>query len=416
MQANNSSTAKQRFVERRKRKRGKLRKIFKIGSIFQWNSRDFFAVTLPLILTLIFSVMSIQDYTDHSHTALFQTVRVSENSEALLTHLLVMDRSIRQYQVLEDEEIFTVYEINHQEFIEISEGANLFQLPEKMQKLLAKLSQNELKLYGKIVLIKELGEEKLSTEDIKEYVQLRVDAQELVTQGNRQIYLETASLSALAKLVRKQVTYSALVSVLLAFIFGLLLLYLINKPIKSIAGAINKLGNAQCNQRIYIDGPRDLRDVGLHLEWLRQKLNQLDNSKQFFIKTISHELKTPLATLMEGADLLQDEVVGELNAEQHKIIELLQIANIGLNGLIENLIEYQKATSTLAEMNFSKFNLNQLIMQICSDYQLLLDSKQISIEFDAKSIDLIADRDKMKIIISNLFSNALKFSPQGGGD
>ena len=37
MQANNSSTAKQRFVERRKRKRGKLRKIFKIGSIFQWT-------------------------------------------------------------------------------------------------------------------------------------------------------------------------------------------------------------------------------------------------------------------------------------------------------------------------------------------------------------------------------------------
>ncbi|TXK95007.1 hypothetical protein BMR05_00870 [Methylococcaceae bacterium HT4] len=133
-----------------------------------------------------------------------------------------------------------------------------------------------------------------------------------------------------------------------------------------------------------------------------------------FIKTISHELKTPLATLMEGADLLQDEVVGELNAEQHKIIELLQIANIRLNSLIENLIEYQKATSTLLTMNYSSFNLNQLIQQICTDYQLLLDSKQINIEFEAKSIDFVADRDKMRIIISNLFSNALKFSPHGG--
>ncbi|GFO74288.1 two-component system, NtrC family, sensor histidine kinase GlrK [Bathymodiolus platifrons methanotrophic gill symbiont] len=97
---------------------------------------------------------------------------------------------------------------------------------------------------------------------------------------------------------------------------------------------------------------------------------------------------------MEGADLLQDEVVGELNAEQHKIIELLQIANIRLNSLIENLIEYQKATSTLLTMNYSSFNLNQLIQQICTDYQLLLDSKQINIEFEAKSIDFVADRDK----------------------
>ncbi|RLA16488.1 MAG: hypothetical protein DRQ62_16155 [Gammaproteobacteria bacterium] len=112
--------------------------------------------------------------------------------------------------------------------------------------------------------------------------------------------------------------------------------------------------------------------------------------------------------------MLEDEVVGELNAEQHKIIELLQIANIRLNSLIENLIEYQKATSTLAKINLSRFRLNRLIEQICADYQLLLDSKQVTIEFEAKPIDFVADRDKIRIIISNLFSNALKFSPHGG--
>ena len=279
---------------------------------------------------------------------------------------------------------------------------------------MSRLTQNELHLYDQILLIKDQGTEKLTTEDIKDYVRLREGVRELVAQGNRQIYIETESLSALAKQVRNQVTEYALVSVILALLLGLLLLYLINKPIKSIARAIHKLGNAQFNQRIYIDGPRDLREVGQHLEWLRQKLNQLENSKQFFIKTISHELKTPLATLMEGADLLQDEVVGELNAEQHKIIELVQIANIRLNSLIENLIEYQKATSTLADMNFSQFNLNQLIQHICVEHQLLLNSKDVSIDFAAKSIDLVADRDKIRIIISNLFSNALKFSPQGG--
>ena len=414
MQQNNSSPSEQPLVDRRKRKRWKLRSLFQIGSIFQWTIVIFFAVTLPLILTLVYSVRSIQDYTDHSHTTLFQTVRVSENNEALLKHLLVMDRSIRQYQILEDAEIFSVFQTNHQAFVDIAERTSRFTLPLKMQQLLAKLIQGELLLYDQIMLIKDLGTEKLSTEDIQDYIQLRADVRELVTQGNGQIYIETESLSSLATLVRNQVTYYALISVILALLLGLLLLYLINKPIKNIAWAIHKLGNAQFNQRIYIEGPRDLREVGQHLEWLRQKLNQLENSKQFFIKTISHELKTPLATLMEGADLLQDEVVGELNAEQHKIIQLLQIANIRLNSLIENLIEYQKATSTVVKMNFSQFNLNQLIKHICVEYQLLLDSKQVSIEFEAKSIDFEADRDKMRIIMSNLFSNALKFSPHGG--
>ena len=411
MPANKPSVAQQSLPERRKRRRWQLRSLFQIGSIFQWTLVIFFAVTLPLILTLIYSVRSIQDYTDQSHTTLFQTVRVSEGSEALLKHLLVMDRSIRQYQILEDADIFSKFQTNHQQFVDIAARTSQFQHPDKMYKLLNRLVQDELALYNQILLIKEQGTEKLTTVDIKEYEQLRANVRELVTLGNEQIYIETESLSALAILVRNQVTYSALISVMLALLLGLLLLYLINKPIKSIAWAIHKLGNAQFNQRIYIEGPRDLREVGQHLEWLRQKLNQLENSKQYFIKTISHELKTPLATLMEGADLLQDEVVGELNAEQHKIIELLQIANIRLNSLIENLIEYQKATSTLASMNYSRFNLNQLIQQICADYQLLLDSKQVSIMFESNPINFVADRDKMRIIISNLFSNALKFSP-----
>ncbi len=413
MRANNTSTSTQPLRERRKRKRWKLRNLFQIGSIFQWTIVIFFAVTIPLILTLVYSVRSIQDYTDHSHTTLFQTVRVSENSEALLKHLLLMDRGIRQYQILEDASLFTTFQANHQQFVETAARTAHFQLPPQIQQALAQLTQDELILYEKILLIRNLETEKLSTEDIKGYIKLRADAQEMVTQGNGQIYIETESLSALAILVRKQVTYYALVSVMLALLLGLLLLYLINKPIKSISRAIHKLGNAQFNQRIYIEGPSDLREIGLHLEWLRLKLNQLENSKQFFIKTISHELKTPLATLIEGADLLQDEVVGELNAEQHKITELLQIANIRLHGLIENLIEYQKATSTLLKMDYSQVNLNQLIKYICAEYQLLLDSKQVSVEFSAIPIDFEADRDKMRIIISNLFSNALKFSPRG---
>ncbi|WP_428354611.1 sensor histidine kinase [Methyloprofundus sp.] len=414
MPAHNSPSAEHQVLDRRKRKRWQVSNLLQMVSIYQWTLLIFFVVTLPLILTLIYSVKSIQDYTDRSHATLFQTVRVSENNEALLNHLLVMDRSIRQYQILEDVAIFNVFQNNHQRFIEIAARTSQFQIPRTIQQLLAKLIQNELRVYDQILAIKDLQTEKLSAEDITEYVQLRTEAQALVSKGNSQIYIETESLSALAILVRNQVTYSALVSVLLAFLLGLLLLYLINKPIKSIARAIHKLGNAQVNERIYIEGPKDLREVGQQLEWLRQRLNQLDNSKQFFIKTISHELKTPLATIMEGADLLQDEVVGELNAEQHKIIELLQIANIRLNSLIENLIEYQKAGSTLATMNYAKFNLNQLLKHICVEYQLLLDSKQVSIDFTAKSIDFVADRDKMRIIISNLISNALKFSPQGG--
>lgn len=412
MHTNNSPVPEQSLQNRRKQKWWQLGRLFQLGSIFQWTIIIFFAVTLPLILTLVYSVNNIQNYTEQSHTKLFQTVRVSESSEALLKYLLDMDRSIRQYKILEDAEIFTIFQNSHQKFVDIAARISQLRLPPEIKTLLSRLTQDELKLYDQILLIKGTGT--LSTEDIKEYVRLREDGRQLITQVNEQIYIVSESLSALAILVRNQVTYSALTSIILAFLLGLLLSYLINKPIKNITQTIHKLGYTQFNQRIRIEGPSDLRELGRHLEWLRLRLNQLESSKQFFIKNISHELKTPLAIFIEGADLLQDEVVGELNAEQHKIIKLLKIANIRLRSLIENLIEYQQMTSTLAAMNYSQFNLNQLIKSVCVEYQLLLDSKNVSIEFEKKSVDLVADRDKIRIVMSNLLSNALRFSPQAG--
>ncbi|MCK5888686.1 MAG: HAMP domain-containing histidine kinase [Methylococcales bacterium] len=400
--------------DRRKKRRLHPYYVFRIGSVFQWTLLIFFLVTLPLVITLFYSVYSIQEYTDKSNKTLFQILKISSNNQELLDSLLSMERSIRQYQVLDDQAIFTRYKRHHQSFVMTAELISHYQLPKILQKRVTKLSQDEENLYYKIVLKQQQGLEKLTTDDIQGYVQLRSETRQLVMQSNWQITKEGELLSEFAVLVRERVVKSAIVSVVLTLLLCLLLLYLINKPIKGIGQAIHRLGNAEFNEPIFIEGPKDLREIGTHLEWLRQKLVELENSKQSFIRTISHELKTPLATLTEGADLLKDEVVGKLNTEQFKIIELLQIAGIKLHDLIENLLEYQKVDANQAPMIFSEFNLNKLIKQIFEDYQLSLRSKHVGIEFEADYIDFIADRDKMKIIISNLFSNALKFSPEGG--
>ncbi len=405
--------ANQVLPDRRKRRRWKVYDLLQRGSIFQWTLAIFFVVTLPLIVTIQYSVLNIDEYADQG-AGLFLTIGASNNSQVLGDQLLDIDRSIREYQVLEDPDIFAVYQEHHQKFTNVVMDTNFYELPDKLQQLFIKITRGEVELYNQILIIKNQENKKLSIDDIKGYSQLRSDARKLVAQLGKQVTREITSLSELATLVRKKVIQAALVSVILAFFLGLLLLYLINMPIRRIERSIRKLGNAQESKRIYIEGPRDLRKVGEHLEWLRQKLNQLENNKQFFIKTISHELKTPLATMVEGTDLLQDEVVGELNSEQHKILELLQIANLSLSDLIENLLEYQKVKSTLAKMYYSQFNLNLLVDNICSDYQLLLNKKNISVDLDGISIDLKADRDKLRIIISNVFSNALKFSPDGG--
>jgi two-component system sensor histidine kinase GlrK len=324
-----------------------------------------------------------------------------------------MDRSIQQYQVLHDEDIFNVYQEYHQDFIKTAGLTEAYKQTNNQYALLAQLIQDELTLYHHVVNTHTLLEE-LTADDMHGYSLLRSTAKQLIKQGHQQIREESELLFKLAESTDKKVKYSAIISVFLACFVGFLLLFFINKPIRRVGRAIHQLGRTEFEKPIVIEGSKDLREIGDQLEWLRLKLIQLENSQQLFIKSISHELKTPLATLVEGVDLLRAEVVGELNAEQFKIIELLQIANIRLHGLIENLLEYQEITSTEAELNLFQFDIIQLIKQMYEDYQLLLKNKVVSLEAKEKSIDFIADQDKMKIVISNLLSNAIKFSPDGG--
>ncbi|NOQ16096.1 MAG: hypothetical protein GQ581_03480 [Methyloprofundus sp.] len=413
MPSNSTPNSARISNNRRQKQRWHFFSLFQKGSIFQWTLIIFFIVTIPLIGTLLYSVSSIQDYINKSQETLFQTLKVIENSQLLSNDLLLMDRSIRQYLAVDDIDYFHIYQNHHQHFVDIATQPQQHQLTPQLQHSLSTLSNNEAQVFYKILANQKSITEQLVADDIKEYTALRTEAEQFLEQSNAQMRVETASLSALAKTLKTQVKQAALFSVPIALILGLLLLYLINRPIKHIERAIRKLGHAQFNRPIYIEGPSDLRIIGQRLEWLRNELNLLENSKQFFIKSISHELKTPLATAIEGTGLLQDELVGQLNTEQHKIIELLQIANMRLNGLIENLLEFQKANSRSTSMHYSQFNLNQLIDQISNDYQLLLDSKQVTVTVNAVAIKITADRDKMRVIINNLFSNALKFSPTG---
>jgi two-component system sensor histidine kinase GlrK len=260
----------------------------------------------------------------------------------------------------------------------------------------------------------QLSEDEHLTVDLNAFDPLTTQVRAILSEGEKRVGIEATELALIAKRVRERLVYFALLSIPLAFLLALIFVNFLTRPIKDVGQAIRNLGEVGFEQAIAIQGPKDLVDLGLHLEWLRQKLNRVEYEKQQFIRNVSHELKTPLATLKEGTDLLADNVVGELNTEQQEIIQLMKISYININGLVENLLEYQRTISTEIDFNFSNFDLSSLIERVTNEYQLLIQSKNINLKTNLNTINISADYDKLKIIISNLFSNALKFSPQDG--
>lgn len=385
--------------------------IFTKGSLKQWTLASFFIVTLPLIFAIIYAIYKVTDYTEQSQSTLFQAVHETESSRIILERLVSMERNIRQYQILREPGFYNAYRENRKYFLYVMEALKLKDMPPYLVHQLSILKKNEHSL-NEHILQKINNEQIIFTQEyLNVFDQLTGQARLLLADGEERVRLEAESMAKTAKSVKQKLIYLALISITFALFLALQFVHFLSKPISDIAWAIRQLGNDGFDKPIAIRGPDDLQKLGSQLEWLRIRLNHLEHEQQQFMKNISHELKTPLATLKEGTDLLSENVVGELNKEQHEIIQLMKISNININNLVENLLEYQSSISTQINFNLSIFKLETLIERVSDEYQLLLRSKNIHLDLHLQSTRINADYDKLKTIISNLLSNALKFSP-----
>jgi two-component system sensor histidine kinase GlrK len=398
---------------------------FIIGSLYQWTLASFIIAILPLVFAILFTLREVAEYTEKSQQTLFQTVNSTENSRIILERLISMERSIRQFQVLREPEFLISYKEHRNQFLDTLKSLKTKEQDKNLIVKLNILSKDEGDLYRDILIKSKRNQDstneqlltdnsfKLEKSDLNVFDQLTAQARTLISEGEKKLGTEAATLSVIGQRVRERLRNTTLGSIPFALSLCLLFVYLLTRPIKKIAKSIRNLGEVGFDQPIVIKGPKDLIELGRHLEWLRHKLNRLEFEKQQFIRNVSHELKTPLATLKEGTDLLSENVVGELNTEQQEIIELMKLGNITIHDLIENLLEYQRSISTKVELNVSNFELKSLLWRIINEYQLPLRSKGITLKSNLShiNININADYDKLRIIVSNLFSNALKFSP-----
>ena len=161
-------------------------------------------------------------------------------------------------------------------------------------------------------------------------------------------------------------------------------------------------------------GPEDLRYLGRRLDWLRRRLDEFETQKNRFLRHVSHELKTPLTALREGAELLHDQVAGPLTPVQKQVVGIMRDNSIKLQRLIEELLDYQRALHAAASLEMKTVVLDELVADAARAHQLAAASKGLRFVLDAQSATLDADPEKLRSIVDNLISNAVKFTPPGG--
>jgi two-component system sensor histidine kinase GlrK len=162
-----------------------------------------------------------------------------------------------------------------------------------------------------------------------------------------------------------------------------------------------------------VSGPQDLRYVGQRLEWLRARLAELEQQQTRFLRHVSHELKTPLTAVREGAELLRDNVGGKLTPEQQDIVRIVRENTLQLQRLIEDLLAYHQ-TRAMEPATLGPIPLPDIVQRVVREQKLAALARMISFDTRLKPALVIGDAEKIRTIVDNLVSNAIKYSPRSG--
>ena len=147
------------------------------------------------------------------------------------------------------------------------------------------------------------------------------------------------------------------------------------------------------------------------------RLEAVSRSKSDFLANMSHELRTPLNAVIGFSEVLEDELFGSINEKQHEYVHNIVASGKHLLSLINDILDLSKIESGKMELDLTEFSLHEAVE---SSFIMLKEKtlkKGITLSTDISpeaSVTIVADKRKLKQILFNLISNAVKFTPTGG--
>ncbi|NIE93016.1 HAMP domain-containing histidine kinase [Bacillus sp. Ab-1751] len=205
------------------------------------------------------------------------------------------------------------------------------------------------------------------------------------------------------------------------FTFIFIFLILVRKKIvylKRISDNVNDIANGKLGLTIEIKGKDELTQLAQNINYMSKELEdtfeqerRLERTKNELITNVSHDLRTPLTSIIGYIDLLKR---GQYDSETQlqEYLETTYLKSKRLKYLIDELFEYTRLSGIDAKLNFNEVDLSGLLEQIVGEYIPIFEKESLNVQksITEETIPIIMDVEKMVRVYENLFMNAIKYS------
>jgi signal transduction histidine kinase len=159
---------------------------------------------------------------------------------------------------------------------------------------------------------------------------------------------------------------------------------------------------------------RAMRDALVKEAQAARRLEALERAKSGFVTTVGHELRTPLAAMLGYTELLRDGDAGPLNTEQQALLACVERNGARLSGLIDDLIKVARVQSEAFALPMDRVHVNGVVRRAVEACGSALTAIDLDLRIDATDPVTTGSSKELEEVVSQLLSNAVKFTPPGG--
>ena len=208
---------------------------------------------------------------------------------------------------------------------------------------------------------------------------------------------------------------TVLASIMCALIISLFYLKRVSKPLSNISRAAKQVAEGNFDVEIpEVRGTSEVSELTRNFNMMTRSLNDLENMRSTFIANVSHELRTPMTTISGFVEGVLDNTIPDESKEKYLRIVLDETKRLAR--LVAELLALARIDAGTLPLNIKEFDINELIRITILRFENQINAKQLDIEinFEEESERVLADKDSVSRVLTNLFDNAIKFNVNNG--
>ena len=190
----------------------------------------------------------------------------------------------------------------------------------------------------------------------------------------------------------------------------------LTQSLETLSAATAAVAAGSFEERIAVESKDEVGELARSFNAMARELRRMEETKEEFFASVSHELRSPLTSIREGAHLLREKVSGPLNDKQRRLAEIIAAGSERLLGLVNQILEVSRLRAGVLPIQRVRLDLDTVITRAVEELKPTADQTGVILERErlGEDFSLNGDEDRLLQVIVNLVGNAIRFTRQGG--